>query len=250
MMNKASLALLVVCALALPAAAGRILREPIEIRSDSEFTSDNGVISGTGRVGDPYVIAGWDIDAGGERYGILINKTTRPFVIEDVSIRGARQAGIGLTSAVNGTVRNAEVAGCTIAISITLSSRITVRDVSVRHCDDGLRLLYSSDVKVQRARIQHAQIGLWASGVTSSSFTDSTVRYCGVGVRLDLGSQDNAVAGNAFLECYTPAYSEGRNHFHLQERGNYWDEHDPSTPYPVEGGDDEDPFPLESAPEG
>jgi len=248
-MSKATLALLVVCAVALSGAAGRVSREPIRISSNSEFTADNGVIAGTGRVGDPYVIAGWDIDAGGERFGILVHHTTRPFMIEDVAVRGARQAGIGLTSTKYGTVRDVEVAGCAIGVSVTLASSITVRDISLRHCDDGIKALYSTDIKVERARIHHAQIGLWASGVTALTLSDSTFRSCHVGVRLDLGSEGNTVAGNAFLECYTPAYSEGGNLFHSEDRGNYWEKHDPRTPYPVEGGDDEDPSPLESPPD-
>ncbi|MFO8034003.1 MAG: NosD domain-containing protein [Candidatus Bipolaricaulota bacterium] len=248
-MSKATLALLVVCAVLLPGAGEQISREAIVIRSDLEFTAENGVVSGAGLHGDPYVIEGWDIDAAGGSYGILIHGTTRPFVIRDVSIRGARKAGVRLTQTRDGRIRDVDIAGCTTGIYINMASHITLRELSIRQCEDGIRILFSSELKVDRVYIEHCQAGLWASGVTELVMQGSTVRSSNIGVRLELSSQENTVAENAFFDCRIPAYSEGGgNRFHLDERGNYWEGHDASIPYPVDGGEDEDPFPLVSPP--
>ena len=39
------------------------VRGPILIEGDANFTAANGVTSGTGLPGDPYIIAGWNISA-------------------------------------------------------------------------------------------------------------------------------------------------------------------------------------------
>ena len=63
-----------------------LTHEPINITSDSEFTSANGVIGGSGIEQDPYIIANWNIDAGGNRYGILIENTQKYFKIENCTV--------------------------------------------------------------------------------------------------------------------------------------------------------------------
>jgi len=45
-------------------------RGPIIITGDNDFTEANGVTSGSGTAGDPYIIENWAIDAsGGTAYG-------------------------------------------------------------------------------------------------------------------------------------------------------------------------------------
>ncbi len=243
------LALLVVCAVLLPAAAEQTPRGPIAIRSDLEFTEHNGVVSGRGLPGDPYVIEGWCIDANGDNYGILVHNTSRSFVIRNVSIRGARLAGVRLSLVRDGRVHSTDISGCATGVSIHGSSRIILRELSIKQCDDGIRIMFSSELQLDRAHMENVQAGLWASGVTELFMQDSTVRSSHVGVRLDLGSKKNTVAGNAFFNCRIPAYSEGGgNYFHLEDRGNYWEGHDVSAAYAVDGGEDEDPFPLASPP--
>lgn len=71
---------------------------PIVILSDYNFTSDNGVIAGTGTPSDPYVIAGWHIRAS-VGSAIYVYNTTLHFVIRDNVLEGT----YGLTiSAVEG----------------------------------------------------------------------------------------------------------------------------------------------------
>ncbi len=256
-MSKGMLGVLVVCAVLFTGAAEQSPHGPIVIRSDDDFTAERGVVSGKGLPGDPYVIEGWCIDADGEDHGVLIHNTTRTFVIRNVSIRGARLAGIRISQARDGRVQDVHIAGCTTGVYIHNSARLTFRDVTIEQCVDGIRMLFSSQIELGRARVENCQVGLWTYQVTGLVMQDSTLSSCNVGVLLEHGSEGNILAGNAFLNCLIPAQSQGGNQFHMDSRGNYWEDHSApdedddgilDTPYPVQGGEDEDPFPLASLP--
>ncbi|HEC62857.1 MAG TPA: right-handed parallel beta-helix repeat-containing protein, partial [Candidatus Acetothermia bacterium] len=65
-------------------------RGPIIIRSDGDFTEENGVISGSGTPEDPFVIAGWEIQVPPEaQFGVYIGNTTKAFVLRGVRVIGA-----------------------------------------------------------------------------------------------------------------------------------------------------------------
>ncbi len=63
--------------------------DPIYISGDASFTSVNGVVNGSGVPQDPYVIAGWDINATGGPLpvsAIHVRNTHASFIIRDVLI--------------------------------------------------------------------------------------------------------------------------------------------------------------------
>ena len=75
------------------------LHDPIVISDDSEFTSENGVVSGSGNESDPYIIENWEIalDAASEASaGILISGTESHFVVRDAYIHGELYSGDGI----------------------------------------------------------------------------------------------------------------------------------------------------------
>jgi len=88
--------------------------EPIYIYGDDDFTIANGVMSGSGTAGDPYIIEGWRIEAPNADYGIYIDHTSAHFIIRDCVIERARLAGIYLNS-----VRNGRIEGVQISLSDT-----------------------------------------------------------------------------------------------------------------------------------
>lgn len=81
------------------------LRGPILIEDDAGFTAANGVISGSGTRGDPYVIAGWEIDGSGATAAIEIRNTRAHFEIRDAMVTGY-QDGVVLTNVQNGRILN------------------------------------------------------------------------------------------------------------------------------------------------
>ena len=57
---------------------------PILIASDADFTPANGVVGGTGTPGDPFVIAGWEIDTSTAN-AIDVRNTRANFVLRNIS---------------------------------------------------------------------------------------------------------------------------------------------------------------------
>ena len=86
----------------------------IRINSNADFTSANGVVSGSGTKDDPYIISGWDIDAQGAGNAIYIGNTTSYFVVENCYLHNASWqswpysagAGIMLYNATYGKIVN------------------------------------------------------------------------------------------------------------------------------------------------
>ncbi|MCR4392582.1 MAG: right-handed parallel beta-helix repeat-containing protein [Candidatus Acetothermia bacterium] len=239
------------------ALAERVPHEPIVIRSDADFTPENGVVGGLGLATNPYVIAGFRIDAAGTDYGILISGTTAPFVIRDVEIQGAQVAGIKIQSAKSGTVADVWVRGCLVGVSLFQSQNIRVLGTRIDECPDAVRAFFSSDVVLSGLTIARARVGVWFGGTTASRLVDSVIMECDLGALFELGSEGNMVAGNAFFACRIPAKSEGGNRWDDGARGNFWqgfsapDENgDGILDRPYRVGLDEDRFPLASPPGG
>ncbi len=81
--------------------------DPIRINGDSEFTSANGAVKGSGTKADPYVIANWTIDARNSSSCIIILGTSVFFQIRNCSLynSGDNFYGIALNCG-NGTIIN------------------------------------------------------------------------------------------------------------------------------------------------
>ena len=81
---------------------------PIHIVGNDNFTSANGVTSGSGTASDPYIIENWDISAESTN-GIWIEDTTAHFVIKNCYVCDGWDAGfngIFLKNVMNGVVDN------------------------------------------------------------------------------------------------------------------------------------------------
>lgn len=78
---------------------------PILISSNADFTHANGVVGGSGVMGDPYVIEGWNIDASTSN-GIEVTNTNAHFIIRSCDIRdgGWSHSGIYMNVCSNGTL--------------------------------------------------------------------------------------------------------------------------------------------------
>ncbi|HEU68836.1 MAG TPA: hypothetical protein ENN53_06465 [Candidatus Acetothermia bacterium] len=255
-MRKTLLSLMLPVLVASTAWAELVPRGPILIMSDHDFTLDNGVVGGWGILGDPFVISGIRIDAGGENYGILISATTRPVLIRDVEILGARLAGIKVQSAKNVVIENVWVRGCATGISVFLSTNLSVSASRIEECPDGVKVTFSSQVELSEVLVSRCRTGVWFTGATSSLLVGSVVERCDVGVSVELHCEGIVVARNAILGCRIPAQSEGGAAWDDGARGNYWegflardDNGDGILDRPYRVGVGEDRFPLASPPE-
>jgi hypothetical protein len=99
--------------------AGTVKHAPIVIQNDTNFTSENGVVSGSGSFSDPYMIEGWEIDSC-DSSGISITNTSAHFTVRDCHIHGNHSHdGIVLRGVVNGTIQGNYVCDNENGITIT-----------------------------------------------------------------------------------------------------------------------------------
>ncbi len=252
-MRKMVLLLVLLVLVASTAWAELVRRGPILILSDQNFTPENGVVGGWGIRGDPFVISGVRIDAGGEDYGILISGTTRPVVIRDVEILGARLAGIKVQSARNVAIENVWVRGCATGISVFLGTDVSVSGSRVEECPDGVKVTFSSQVDLADLLVARCRTGVWFAGTTGSLLVGSIVERCDVGILVELHCEGITVARNAVLGCRIPAQSEGGAAWDDGAQGNYWEgflapdvDGDGILDRPYRVGVEEDRFPLAS----
>src|SRR5439155_24622973 len=103
------------------------VRGPILIEGDANFTAANGVTSGTGLPGDPYIIAGWNISAAASN-AISIRFTTASFEIRDTRVHsgGASYDGIVLEQVSDARINNVTADSNDDGIHVTRSNGVTV----------------------------------------------------------------------------------------------------------------------------
>jgi len=107
-------------------------RGPITILGNSDFTEENGVLSGSGTAEDPYVIAGWEIGVPvGGFHGVKIENVTASFVLRGLIINGAGEldgAAIRIGFAAGGVVEDCTIASSVNGIEIASSTDIAIRN--------------------------------------------------------------------------------------------------------------------------
>ncbi|HHR85182.1 right-handed parallel beta-helix repeat-containing protein [Candidatus Bipolaricaulota bacterium] len=231
---------------------------PIVIGNNYEFTAENGVISGSGTIGDPYIIAGWKIDSGYSRYGISIHRTDRYFVIQDVRISGASQAGIFLSYVENGTVKNCDVSGNWIGIALNFASSNLIKECTLSANTDGIHLYFSHDNQLVDNTVVKNDTGIWLDASNSCHIIGNTLSTDHMGVYLDLGSQGNLLYSNVFMNNLHNAHSVDVNAWDKDGSGNYWSDWKAidadgngiwDSPYVIRSEGDQDNFPLVAPPE-
>ncbi len=112
--------------------------EPIYIFGDDDFTTSNGVMSGSGTAADPYIIEGWSIAPANADYGVYIDHTTSHFVVRDCVIEGARVAGVYLNSVKNGRVEGVQIMGSDTAVFLLNSSENRIEKSVISECRYGV----------------------------------------------------------------------------------------------------------------
>lgn len=141
-MRKAIGLFLVLCAFGMGWAQER---GPILIRSDLDFTQENGVLGGSGTPDDPYLIAGWTVIVPEDvPHGILVENTTKPFVIRGCIVQGAQKpdgAAIALVNVQNGVVEDCFVRDSQNGIVIQASQHLVLRENFLAVSGVGLQVL-------------------------------------------------------------------------------------------------------------
>ena len=124
---------------------------PILITSDEGFTSDSGVVSGSGTSDNPYLISGWDIGPGNWgnqpalNYGIMIANTTAHFTISGVSVFCNCLDGIVLFQIENGLVQDSQISVPEVGMKVDTSINFQITGNHIESGDSTVMSFYNSD---------------------------------------------------------------------------------------------------------
>lgn len=192
---------------------GLLPHDPILITSDADFTLENGVLSGSGTLDDPYVIAGWTIQTE-TGFGIRVQGTTAYFVIRDCRFEGRRLHGTGiLFREVSGAcVQGCVFVGLETGVFLYQTSEAWVKEGVFLECRRGVEAIESGEAIVAHCAFEEARergVFLWRSHAAT-------------------------VVGNVFIGCHNGIYMDschrGRlkeNHVGGADRGIFlWDSFD------------------------
>ncbi len=148
---------------------------PILIRSDADFKTSNGVISGSGTVSDPYLIADLKLDDVSLGYGLKVDNSgggiTKFFNVECVqsTFESSPTSGAKLVWLVNvhtattitNLSGNADEASGTVGVEIDSSSNITLAGLSLNKIGyDGVLISSSDHIRVLQSKLKAMHNGL------------------------------------------------------------------------------------------
>ncbi len=174
----------------------------IRILSDSDFTPANGVISGNGTEIDPYIIAGWEIDAeGGD--GIKISQTTSHFIIRDCFLYHGDSRftlGIWLTNVLNGRIQGVTLTEMGRAIALTGSHNNTISNSHLYQNRHGVYLSGSDNNMIENNNVSSGRWGIYLGNSENNRIVGSIVYDNLYGVEIALAdSRGNIVTHNDIL---------------------------------------------------
>lgn len=192
-----------------PAAAGGCAPVPhaaILIQSDKDFTSANGVVSGSGTAKDPFVLANLQLKDLSPGYGLKVDnskgKITKFFTISCVQSNWttAPPAGAVLVwvvkthtaTTISQVEANSGEAGGSVGIQLDGASAIVLDNESIdKFGADGIRVMSSDHITVLQSKLKAFQ-----NGLTLLNSHDITI-----------GHSCNMQSGNG---CNDFAYDDGR----------------------------------------
>jgi len=160
--------------------------QPILINGDANFTSANGVVSGSGSQGNPYVISGWEIYSN-IAHGIDIRNTASHFEIRDVYIHGgtSSNSGIHIEWSHNALIENATLTSNTVGVDLWYCYDMTVTGNTVSNCVWGIFTVGCNNVILDGNSISENEyygVMLWDSTymtLTDNFFTDDGISIDG-----------------------------------------------------------------------
>ena len=172
---------------------------PIFIDGDSQFTSANGVRSGSGTFPDPYVIEDWDITASAA-YGIKIWNTNAYFIVRGCYVHdgGSVCMGIYLYHCKNGTIQDTICLRNQYGIYLASSSGNTL---SNNTCQGGYGIYLdgrSNGNIVVNNSCKYNNVGIYIRSSWYNTLANNTCSYGGHGMYLAFDSWGNNISGNTF----------------------------------------------------
>jgi parallel beta-helix repeat protein len=175
----------------------RFPHAPISIRSDDDFTTANGVVTGCGTLTDPYVIANWTIDAGpgiaGTGVGIRIQGTSAHVSIRDCYVVGdsRRSTGVLLRDAAHVRVYQCVFTDLKAGLFIYQNPAAFVDENTFTDCRRGIEGTESNGLVITGNSVCNArEHGIFLWRCHDVSLHGNTLSDCSNGIYLDSCHRD------------------------------------------------------------
>jgi len=233
---------------------------PIYIDGNSEFTTRNGIVEGSGTYSDPYIIRGWNIGVP-IAYGIWIKDTTAYFIIENCYIYDcAIGAGIFLENCTHGTIIENNCQGNNIGIYLYSSSNNTLSNnlccsnsyagalgicldeshgnvIMSNNCSKneyGIYLEASDENTIMGNNCSRNQFGIYLSSSSYNTLYDNKMYFNALrGIEVLYGSNLNSIwsnifvnnngSGNSYNSTNIQGFDDGDNNcWNSTDLGNFW----------------------------
>ncbi len=184
------------------AAASLSPHDPIVILGNTGFNASNGVVGGIGTASNPYVIAGWIIDAP-PSMGVQIRGTDAHAVVRDVAVTGAPTAGFYTFDVSNVTFANVTALGSAgDGLRLESSNEVEILKSNASANGNGIAVVGSWNVTVSENNVTlNREDGIVISQSTAILVQSNLIAYGGLfgGYGLDLASSTNvSVLANRF----------------------------------------------------
>jgi parallel beta-helix repeat protein len=176
-------------------------RGPIYISGDGQFSSANGVTSGTGTEIDPFIIEGWNITTFG--VAVDIKATNQYFIIRNCWIHSYDNFGIKLGNACqNGTIaNNSLISGYTYSIFSSYAKNIKIVNNTINATDNGI-LLWGSNITTANNTINEGYKGIWIDQEsTQCDIFDNNLVSSTIGI--NIAGNNNTLINNHIENCGT-----------------------------------------------
>lgn len=185
---------------------------PIVVASIADLVPENGVVKGSGTAGDPYVISGWEVDAG-DRIGIAVRGVDAYLVIEDCLVRGTpRGTGVSIAGSPHVVVRDCRFEGLGTGIFLYEAPGAVLRRNEFVRCWTGIEGNASPWLSVRENIFREARkYGLFLWRARGSRLEGNRAFDCGYGIHLD-SCNVLTITGNFVVNCRWGIY--------------LWDSHD------------------------
>ncbi|MEM2191210.1 MAG: NosD domain-containing protein [Archaeoglobaceae archaeon] len=147
----------------------------IHITKNSEFTEENGVISGSGTANDPYVIANLEVNTI-STHGIWIENTNAYFVVRNVTVYGGKQTlttGILLQNVTNGRIEAINSIENNIGISVERSNNIRLDNCSFNSNNVAIAIEKSNNVSMHNFNLSNNNYGIQLGNSTNTTIHNS-----------------------------------------------------------------------------
>jgi parallel beta-helix repeat protein len=122
-------------------------RPGIKIVGDSGFNETNGVVSGSGRSDDPYIIEGWYIGGPLVSTAIAIYDANAHFAIRNVYLHDCG-IGVALYNTSHANVYDCWIANASVGVSIIGSASCDIHDNTIRDNYYGITVRESNNIRL------------------------------------------------------------------------------------------------------